>query len=454
MDFTRGPLRAQFRRVAIPAVAAQLSQMVFDLVDGAWIGRLSEDAIAGQGAAVFLFWAAYTVTQVAGVGAGALVAQRMGRQDEQGAGQAALAGLGVALVCGLAVAAVLLGVHGSIFAGMGLQAGPAAEGSAFLRALGPGVPGIFLFQLGLAVVNAHGRTRLSFAVTGVALAANAVLDPLLIFGVGPFPRLGIAGAAVATGGCQTVAAIVLITMMVRRRWLRRGVSLRLAGRLARLGVPVTVNHMVFSLVYPVLVALLTDFGTAPLAGLNLCHRLEGVPFFTALGLSVAVSTLVGHNHGANKPARATAALGEALRAALPLFVVISVAFVAFPGVLLRLLTPRQEVIDAGVIYLRIIGPTEVFLALEVIILGAFGGMGRTLPNLTVAMPLTLARIPLAWLALRYGRNDPSAVWVAVAASTVLKGVALLGWYRVATGRWPLPERSGATPGASAAGRTH
>lgn len=440
MDLTQGRLRTQFLRVAVPAVAAQLSQMVFDLVDGAWIGRLSEAAIAGQGAAVFLFWAAFTVTQVACIGASALVAQRLGRKDSAAAGQAALAGLGVALVAGLAVAAVLLVAHGAVFEAMGLQPATKVEAASFLRALAPGIPGLFVFQLGLAVVNAHGRTRTSFVITAAALAGNAVLDPLLIFGVGPFPELGIAGAAVATGLCQTLAASALVIVMVRRRWLRRGVTLSLAGRLARMGVPVAINHLVFSLVYPVLVSLLTGFGTAPLAALNLCHRLEGVPYFLSLGLSIGVSTLVGHNHGAGKPLRAAAALGEALGLALPVFAIISVAFLVIPGPLLRLLTPRPDVIDAGVIYLRIVGPSELFLALEVIVLGAFAGMGRTLPNLTVAMPLTLARIPFAWLALRYGYDDPAAVWLVVAASTVLKGTALLAWYRVATGRWPLPER--------------
>ncbi len=437
-DLLQGPLRQTFARLAWPAVAAHMSQMLFDLVDGAWVGRLAPSAMAGQGAAVFLFWAAFTVCQLPAVGAGALVAQSLGRRDEAEARSLSGAGGLLALLVGLAVTLALWLGAPPIFAAMGLGPEAALQAQRATRVMAVFAPVTFAYQVGLALLNARGSTREAFAWMAVTLAANALLDPLLIFGWGPIPRLEVAGASLASGLCQALAALALLGRLVQRGQLGVAGARSHLARVARLGAPVAANQLVFSLVYPVLASFLSGFGDLPLAALNLCHRLEGVAYFSSLGLSVATATLVGQHHGAGSPGQAAASLREGMRLATLTLLPISLAFLLLPELLLRAMTDRAGVVEAGALYLRVIGPSEVFLGFEVVILGALAGMGRTLPQVALAMPLTLARIPLAWLGLRYGPEGPLAVWIAISASTVLKGGLLLALALKVFGREVLP----------------
>jgi putative MATE family efflux protein len=272
----------------------------------------------------------------------------------------------------------------------------------------------------------------------VAGAVNLAADPVLIFGAGPVPALGVTGAAVATVVSWTVAAV--------RGWMllgRLGVRPSLLG-FARpplaetwtsvgVGFPLAVEGALFSLIYILLTRVTTTFGTPAVAALGVCHKLEVLNYFVCAGMGAAATTLVGQNLGAGDPRRAARCAWRTLfLTCLPVGAV-TVLLVAFPEGAVRVFSNDARVVSAGVTYVLLVGLTQLFMAAEVVLLGAFAGAQWTAIPAVIEIGLTAVRVPLAmWLVNRGWGVE--AVWSAIAFTTVIKGSLLATLYGLRYGR--------------------
>jgi putative MATE family efflux protein len=431
----RGNLTAALMHLALPAVGAMLLYAAFGIVDTFWVGRLGPEAVAAMSASSYFLWSMYALVALVDVGTHAHVARRAGEGRFESMARAG--GEGIVLCVPVAVVAIAfyMAVAGPAFEFMRATGEVLRMAREYLDVILLGLPATLVFMVVGAIFRGSGDTRTPFWLLGASLVLNTALDPLLIFGWGPVPALGLKGAALATVGSQVLGTVPGIVILARRRMIafrRPLLSLRSLSILG-IGLPPFLEEFLFCVVYIVLVRLLIPFGISGLAALGVGHRLESVTYFFVMGFSTAAAALVGQCLGAGKPERASrgAWLATAISSAFALG--ITALFFLLPGPLIAAFIPDPDTVASGTIYLRIVAISQVAMAVEVTLFGAFEGAGDTIPPMIVSATLTIARIPLAYLlAVGWGMGAPGIYW-AISITTVLKGILMVAWFLV--GRW-------------------
>ncbi len=414
-------------------MAATLLQGLFNIVDTFWVGRgLGPAALAGVSTAGFAVWLVLSVAELPAVGLTAVASRRHGEGRPEAAAKAAYDSLWLGLAVALVLGAVGLAGLPALFELMATPTDVTIQGSGYLGVYLVGAPVVFAYFVMDAAFRAAGDTRTPLVLLVVSLGLNALLDPLLILGVGPFPRLGIQGAALATlltraGGCA-----VGYRWLWKRGLLRRG---RPSGSsilsMSRIGLPVSAGGAVFSMVYIVLTRITSQFGTPALAALGVGHKVESISYMACIGFGLAAATAVGQNLGSGSRERAIEAGRIATWYAVLLTGAVGLSFLLIPEALMRVFTADPAVVAAGVSYLRIVAVAQVFMALEIVLMMAMEGAGYSLTPWIASATLTVVRLPLAaWLRGPLGLNG---IWWTVSGTGVGRGVAVAWIWR--RGRW-------------------
>jgi putative MATE family efflux protein len=439
-DILAGPLRRPLVRLALPMLGAFLFQLGFNWVDTFFVARLGRDALAAVGSSMFVLWSMMALVELVSTGTLALVARSVGARRPDEAGAFALTGGTMALLLSAVVGLLSPLFVPEVVAVMGHTAQPAALAIEYLQTMFLGYPTLAVFYVLEGVFRGAGDTRSSMLVLTGCFVLNALLDWLLIFGVGPFPELGVRGAALATVIARGVGCIVLFAVLARRagylgvgRPSFAGLDLgRLLGIL-RIGAPASAAGLGFCAIYLVLVSITNDVGgPAAVAALGLGIRLEGLTYLTSVALGRAAGTMAGQNLGAGNPDRARAAARAAIRTGLLVMLPLSVAMLAVPEPVIRLFIDDPDVVAAGAAYLRIVAVALFPMVFEVVLNNVASGVGDTLPAMAVNLGGTALRIPIA-LGLAALGHGHLAVWYAIGATMVIKGAAFEVWFR--RGRW-------------------
>jgi putative MATE family efflux protein len=305
----------------------------------------------------------------------------------------------------------------------------------YLRTLCAGAPVLFLFFACEGTFKGQGDMRRPMRALGAAVLLNAVLDPLLIFTFG----LEVLGAALATVIALGVTGGLLAFAGLRRGWIMGGlggVDAALFRRIVRIGMPVSLHGIVFSLVY-IFIFRETNLqgGDAAGSALGLGLRLEGVAYQVSVGLASAAAAVVGQCLGAGNRARANEGAWTAVRIGAWVGGAWGLVLLVLPEAVVASLSSSGEAALHATDYCRIVAVSVAFTAVEIILEGAFSGAGDTRPALFLSMPLTVARIPAAMLAARVLGMGVSGVFWALTWTSVLRGLAMALWF--ARGRWAL-----------------
>lgn len=422
-------------RLARPTIAIALLRAAYGVTDSLWVGRLGSTELEAMGASSFAFWTLLLLGEVASMGVHAVVAVREGSGHREGVGEAVVQGLWFSLVCG-ACALLLLPLIPAYFQLLGLQQGNVvALGSVYLQTLAWGVVPLTASSVLASGFKGIALMRPVFIVNAVCVAANLVLDPLLIWGWCRIPALGIAGAGIATNICTLMATVISFQML-----RAEGVPLRLVAPhaktlalITRIGLPISLGGLLFTGVYVVLGRLLTSLGSANIAALGLGHRIEALAFTICEGFAAATATIVGQWLGAGRAHEARVAAALAATVVVGVMLPLATLFVLVPRPIVRLFTGDPATIAAAASYLRTVGAVFPIMGLEHVMDGALMGAGDTVPSLLLGLVFNVLRIPLGvWLCSIYGVHG---VWAAIAISTVAK--ALLKWYAFRRSRLPL-----------------
>jgi putative MATE family efflux protein len=395
-----------------PAAMAALLQAGFLVVDTFWLGRVGPVALAAASTAGFTMW--------------------------EGAVRSAAAGQTLGVWGSAIVSAAGLLVSHATFAFMGTDAVVTAEGLKYMWVIFAGIPLYFLFVWLSAAFRAVGDARTPLRLLALAAAVNVLVDPVLIFGLGPLPALGVTGAALATVAAWLVASawgwVLLGRLGIRPRvfaFLRP--PLDETWRALKVGLPLALEGALFSLIYILLTRVITSFGTPAVAALGIGHKLEVLNYFVCAGIGAAATTLVGQNLGAGEPRRAVRCAWRSLFLTCLPVGAITVLLVAFPEIAIGVFSGDGDVIAAGVTYVLLVGMTQLFMAAEVVMLGAFAGVQWTVWPAVIVVGFTAVRVPLAmWLVARGWGVE--AVWFAIASTTVVKGLILGALFGLRYGR--------------------
>ncbi len=438
-DYTKGPVGRAILLLAVPMVLEMAMESVFAVTDVFFVSRLGADAVSTVGLTESLLTVIYAIAMGIAIGATAVVARRIGENDAERAAESAVQ----AIVLGLAVS-VVLGVVGVILAPtllamMGASPGVLAIGSTYARVmLGGEVSVITLFVVN-AVFRGAGDAAIAMRVLWLANAINILLGPCLIFGLGPFPALGVTGAAVATTiGRSTGAAFAIwrLTRPGRVTVARRHVRVNddVIRQILRIGSSATLQSLIGTASWIGLVRIVAGFGSLAVAGYTIGIRVVLFALLPSWGLSNAAATLVGQALGAKDPARAEAAVWRTGFYNLAFLGVIGVVFIAAAPQIVSPFTADAAVARYGVACLRIVASGFVFYAFGMVLTAAFNGAGDTrTPTLLNLGAFWVFGIPVAWVLARPLGMGPSGVYVAIAASFSLLAVAAAVLFR--RGAW-------------------
>lgn len=441
-DYTRGPLGRAIFLLAVPMVVEMAMESLFAVVDVFFVGRLGSAAVATVGLTESLMIVIYTIAFGLSIGATAVVSRRIGEKDKEGAARAAVQ----VLALGALISAVL-GIAGAVYARellqlMGADAEVLATGTGYARVLLGGSSTVFLLFLINAVFRGAGDPAVAMRVLILGNSINIVMDPTLIFGLGPFPEMGLTGAAVASTvgrGIGFLFALRLLTkgsghLAVKRRHL----SLEPATmwRIASLSGSGTFQVALGSMSWIGLVRVISGFGSVAMAGYTIAIRVVLFALMPAFGIGAAAATMVGQSLGAKLPDRAEASVWAAARYNAVFLGLTGLGFFIFAPWIVGWFTADPAVVRVAAYGLRAIAVGFPLFALGMVLEQSFNGAGDTwTPTWINLFVFWLVQIPLAWvLAYRMG-FDERGVFIAVSAAYSL--LALVSAVLFKRGRWKL-----------------
>lgn len=420
-------------RLAAPAVAMMACHFSFNLIDSIWVGRLiGPAALAAVSTAGFYVWVALSLGEMVEIGLTAVAARRHGEGHPERAARAAAAAVVYALCAGFVVSLVGWSVAPAMFQLMRVPPEVAGLGHDYLATWLLGAPLVFGFFAIEATFRAAGDTRTPFLMLAGSVGVSILLDPLLIMGIGPFPRLGVEGAALASVMVRGGGFLLGLVIAWRRKllWIRSP-DWRALPTIIRIGAPLSLAGVLLSVIYMWLTRFTSRFGTPALAALGVGHKMEGLGFIAISGFALAASALVGQNLGARQEARAREAVRLTVAYCLIVTVTTAIAFLLIPARLVGLFTRDPSVIADGVLYLRVIAFAQIGQSFELILEGALAGAGYTFWPQIVSTTLTGLRIPLAaWWSRAVGLLG---IWLALSVTAISRGIAMILFWK--SGRW-------------------
>lgn len=430
---TEGSILQGLLRLALPTIGTSFVQMAYGFIDMIWVGRLGSGAVAAVGTAGFFTWLAHAFIIIPRIGAEVGVAQSIGRQDREGAAKAIRHSLQLIVVLSVIYAAALVALREPLLGFYRLGAEIQGLASTYLTIICYGMVFFAANPVFTAIFNGAGDSTTPFRINALGLVANIILDPIFIFGLGPIPEMGVAGAAVATVLAQLLATGAFVLEARKRPELFAGLKpfakpdwAYLKGMVI-MGLPMAVQNALFTSISMGIARIISAWGPLAIAVQKVGSQIESISWMTAGGFQSAMSAFSGQNYGAKKGQRVYRGyyVGLGIVSCIGFAATAALIFAARP--LISIFLHEPEAIALGVAYLRILGISQLPQTVEILTAGAFIGLGRTAPPSIVGISLNLFRIPAA-LILSATALNLDGVWWAISISSILKGIILSTWY--------------------------
>jgi putative MATE family efflux protein len=417
-------------------------ESLFAIVDIFFVSKLGSDAVATIGLTESMLSLVYALAMGLSAGVTAIVARRTGEKDPEAASTAA----GQAIVVAL-IATTILGVVGGLFAPsllgtMGATPGVVATGSGYTALMFGGSVTIFLLFVVNAIFRSAGDAAVAMRALWIANALNIVLAPLFIFGVGPFPKMGVVGAAVATTLSRGVGVLYQVYLL-RSRTSRRHLTIEASHLRPRLGVMLELLRLASTATLQVLietaswlglVRILSVFGSSVLAGYTIAMRVAIFAMLPSWGLANAAATLVGQNLGAGEPERAKVSVRSIARYNVLFLGSVGLLFALGPRLIVNLFTPDPAVADYGADCLRIVAVGFVMFAFGMVMVQAFNGAGDTVTPMLINLGcFWFLKLPVAYVLATVVGLGPRGVFLAITIAYSVQ--AVVSWALFRRGKW-------------------
>lgn len=446
IDLLHGSILPSLTGLAVPIMATSMVQTAYNLTDMAWIGRVGSGAVAAVGAAGMYTWLSSGIVTLARMGGQIKVAHSLG----EGSGQEA-AEYGRGAIQMTVLLAFLFAVAVNLFSGplIGFfrlsNDRTVQQAIDYLRIAGGLIFFSFLNQTLTGLFTAIGDSRTPFLANCTGLAVNMILDPVLIFGIGPFPRMEAVGAAAATVTAQLVVTVVMLWHASKdkvlfdkiRIWQRT--SKKYIRVMLKLGIPSALQSMLYSSISMVLTRMVASWGDSAVAVQRVGGQIECISWMTAEGFGSAMNAFTGQNFGAKLYERVKKSYWLALAVIGVWGTMTSCLLVFGAEPVFRLFIREPEVVPLGISYLVIIGYGQMPMCVELMTVGALQGMGKTMSCSVLTIILTAARIPLAVL-LAGTTLGLDGIWWALTITSITKGIVFMVYYSRTLRRLPgIPE---------------
>jgi putative MATE family efflux protein len=439
-DYTTGNLNRAILLLAIPMVLEMVLESLFAVVDILWVGRLGANAVATVGLTESLLALVFAIGFGLAMSTTAMVARRIGEKDPHDAAIAGAQAIFLGLLISLAI-----GIPSFIYAAqllrlMGAPPDVIATGTGYARIALGGCGAIVMLFLNNAIFRGAGDAAIAMRLLWVSNILNLILDPCLIFGLGPFPRLGVTGAALATFTGRSLGVLYqFYRLMKGTERVRIPPSLlrlnpRVMWRLIRVSLTGVLQFAIANTSWIAMVRIVSVFGAAALAGYTIAIRIVIFIILPSWGLSNAAATLVGQNLGAGHPERAEQAVWRTGLYNMLFLGLIGVVFIFTATPVVRLFTHDPAVVPLAASALRILSYGNIAYAYGMVMLQAFNGAGDTVtPTIVNFFGFWILEIPLAWwLSLHRGLHSTGVFLSIVIAQAAVAATGMLLFRR---GKW-------------------
>ncbi len=431
VDLRTGSITGALVKLALPLMGMSLVQMTYNLIDMFWIGRLGAGPVAAVGTGGLLIWLSTGVHTLAQLGGQVYVAQNLGREDREEAGQYATASIWISIAISILLGLCFTLGRTPIIAFFQLNEADVILGAEQYIAI---AGGCILFQLVAklltALITTTGDSKTPFVATAVGLAFNIVVDPILIFGWFGLPALGIAGAAIATVSAQGVVLLILVYSARKNGDLFGDVSLKSLPQrdyciqILKLGGPVAVQATFFPLVAIIVSRMVAAFGDGAVAVQRIGSQVESISWMTTEGFAIAVNSFIAQNYGAGDMIRAKQGYYRALKMLCCLGTGATLLLIFCAAPIFSLFIEDAAVVEMGRVYLVVLGFSQLFMCAEILSSNAMNALGRTLIPAIIITVFTAMRIPMA-MVLTQTPLGLTGIWWSITLSSVFKGVTLV-----------------------------
>jgi putative MATE family efflux protein len=439
-DYTEGPIGRAVVLLAVPMVLEMVLESVFAVVDVFWVAHLGADAVATVGITESMLALLYAVAIGLSMGAAATVARRIGEKNFDGAARAAVSSIALGIAVAVPIGIVGFFTAPRLLATMGGSAELVRTGSGFTRImLGANVVILLLFLIN-AIFRGAGDAATAMRVLWLANIINLTLDPCLIFGLGPFPKLGVMGAAVSTTCGRGTAVLVQFAILARGRGrvlIRRDhlkIDTAAMLRLLKISGSGILQAAIATASWIGLVRILSAFGSVAIAGYTIGIRIIVFAILPSWGMSNAAATMVGQSLGARKPDRAERSVWIAGFYNMIFLGCVGLIFILFARPLIGLFTNDPAVLPLGTACLRFVSYGFLFYAFGMVVTQAFNGAGDTwTPTKINLFIFWLWEIPLAYVLSRKLGFGPRGVYAAITVAFSTLAVVSVTIFR--RGKW-------------------
>lgn len=436
-DLTNGPILKSLMELSLPIMASSFLGTAYNITDMAWIGMLGAKAVAGVGVGGMYLWLSQGLVSMAKMGGQVNVGQCCGRGDREKAREYAGGALQLTIVFALVFSAVCVLFTGPLINFFGLKDQATFDYAwSYIKIACGFLIFSYMNQTLTGLYTAQGDSVTPFKANLTGLAANMALDPVLILGLGPFPEMGVGGAAIATVFAQFLVMTVMLVSLRKtdqEQNVLRGFPIleRTSGKCFRnivaIGLPTAVQGTLYCAFSMVLTRMVAGFGPEAVATQRVGGQIESISWNTADGFAAALNAFVAQNFGAGKTERVKKGYSLSVRVAALWGILIMFLFVVLPEPMARVFFHEEAVIRVAVGYLTIIGLSEGFLCVEITTIGALSGLGRTKLCSIISILFTGSRIPLAYLLSR--TMGITGIWWALTVTSVLKGMIFYFTFR-------------------------
>lgn len=440
-NLTEGKILKKLIILALPIMGTSFIQMAYNLADMLWVGILGSRAVTAVGTAGFFTWFAFAFITIPQIGAAVGIAQSVGKKDAEETKSYIRHSLQLDVILALLYGVSIFIFRRQCIGFFNLKSDDIINNaSSFLGIISLGMVFFFLSPVLTAIFNGHGDSRTPFIISTIGLAINIVLDPLLILGIGPFPRLGVSGAAIATIFAQFFTATTYIFVIKKRTNYFKEIHFlqkpdwKHLSKIVRFGLPVSLQSGAFTLIAMIIARILSNWGPTPIAVQSVGSQIESISWMTAGGFQTALAAFVGQNFGAKKWDRIYKGYFTAIGIISVIGLITSSLLIFLPGPIFSIFIREKNVVKEGIVYLRILGVSQFFMCIEITTAGAFNGLGRTVPPSLNGIVFNTLRIPGAIL-LSSGLGL-SGVWWSISLSSVMKGIILTSWFIIFLSRHP------------------
>ena len=429
-NLTKGPILKTLIKLAIPIMASSFLATLYNITDMAWIGLLGSKAVAGVGVGGMFTWLSQGLASIARMGGQVQVAQCIGRGDKESAHKYAQTAMQLSLYMGLLFAVFSLVFVRQMVGFFNLTDVEAYDAAISYTRIACGLIVFSFMTMTLTgVYTAQGDSKTPFLANLIGLVTNMILDPLLILGPGPLPKLGVSGAAIATVTAQFIVMSIMVLDIIRQKkenvlkgiHLIGGMSGNYLSGICKIGIPTGIQGMVYCMISMLITRMVSAFGAEAVATLRVGGQIESVSWNTADGFATALNAFTAQNYGAGKIDRVKKGYRASLWTIGIWGLLITLIFIFTPTPIATIFFHEPSAIATAVSYLVIIGFSEAFLCIELTTIGAISGLGKTNLCSIISILFTSARIPLAMI-LGNTSMGLNGIWWALSSTSIVKGV--------------------------------